>query len=777
MKRFKLVLLFFLILSASVMARDARRVAMMVHRPSNRLAWSSVSDEAAFMLGMDKIIRDFTGPAPEINHVGAFRINGIVQGMESGLYFPEGDTVYGKWEPFLEADVFVDAEFGKSKLQWRAGNSDGEEFESEVIRNPYDNPMLSAAELVRVIFRAVDADIPEQELSELETMDPDPPGLFMEWAKWIGYRPHWLHHAPWEGPQKSAKKILENDPEFFRGVAWALSTMMRVPKDRDESPASLFLLPQALGLLNSPHAEEAFKFIRKYADNEEALQPIIGLFGLEDLAFESMLEFDAADEEGDMEGFDPEAVDIEEMEDILEGPRFRKNLVRALAPMERQAVEDALVSLVDNDDAAEVRAVAAQKLAENYPDQKEAVRETFEMDPEGPARAGAFEGLIHLGTVKQEDIEKAADDESAAVRLAVAESLPDCDVDPDVREAVWLQLIDDENPDVRATCLAQLRRHAEVSATQEKLEAALEAALEEDDVNATVQALRWVREERAEDFEDLVSPLLNADESRVRAAAARTLAVLTPDKATDIIEDLAADPSARVQKVLSRMIADAEPPDSEELIFNLLERSRPDARDDITENAYRVIGSNRPALARAMLFDPKMMVNLGAFRLAGRVMGEEEFHEFLANCYEQSSNEYIQARALREMAESGAPRTREFSIDAVQSPYWTLMLEGADVLADGLAEEPDADAIREGLDKDVDQWLELALEDALAVAEDRPEPEKVRLGLGETEHTPGGNNPRGFQTWLGRMPGEEHKRRELVEEGFRFGTKTDPPNM
>ena len=775
MKNWLPLSLVLIVLSLGARQLRAERVGVMVHRPSNSLAWNHLDRDAAFMLGCDRVLADFVRRAPEIDRVGAYRINGIVQGMNNGLYFPSGETIYDRWRPFLEADVYVECNLSRRRLQWRAGNQAGEVFESEVVRLPYQHPMACAAALVRIVFEAGGTELPAEWEAELHRDEPSPPELFFEWAQWIGYRPHWLHHAPWEGPQRSAKRILKEDPTFYRGAAWALPMLMRVPKGAKKSPASLFYVPQALRLLDSPHHGAAFRFLRGQLKDSDTLRQTIGLFGLEELELSAGLELDAEDEPPAVAP-GPKGADIGKLEGVLTGPRFRRNLVRAIGPLAGEAVREALIQILAHEESPDVRAAAAGVLAEHHKETAEVLQEAFATDEAPEVRRAALAGLVKIGELTEEGIDAAAADSAPEVRARLVEVLPECGIDPAQRQRIWLRLLEDESPDVRAACIRQLHRRTELAPTHADVRAALERALKDGTEPEQRSALAWIEGETTTAFADPVRPLLEADTAGIRAAAATALAAIDPDRVPEITRALQEDPSPAVQKSLARILGNAGTEFARGAIFRLLKRSRPSAREAVCSAAYRLLGSDRTALARAMRFDPAMMVNLASLRLTLRLGDSMLTGEVLPWCVRSHPNEYIRARALQVMDEQDLPSARELSLEALQSPFWVLRLEAADVLSRRAGSE-DAELIRAVRQQTDDRWLDMALEDALCRAEERAMPERVRLGLGETQHTPGGDEPWGFQTWLGRMPKDREKARRMVSEGYRFGVKTYPANM
>ncbi|MFP4027335.1 MAG: HEAT repeat domain-containing protein [Candidatus Brocadiia bacterium] len=775
MRRWILCSIFCVLLLITSRFAAAERVAVMVHRPSNRLAWNHVSKKAAFMLGIDRILNSFYNRTPAIRRVGAYHVNGVVRGMKDGLYFPQGDTIYEKWSPLIEADVYVECDMNERGLQWKAGNAEGEEFESKVIPNPYQHPMACAAALVELVFESTGTEVPAEWREQLHKDEPSPPQLFIEWAQWIGYRPHWLHHAPWEGPQRSAKRILKDDPQFYRGANWALRMLMRVPKKAEEAPATIFYLPQALKLLDSPYTGSANRFLRKKLKDEAMLRKVIPLFGLDELDLAAQLEVDVGSKTTGP-GIGKKTLDLSKLQDTLTGPRFRRNLVTAIGPLRAESARKALLTIAANDEDAGVRAAAAGVLGEHYKETGDALGDVFEADESGEVRAAALRGLAKQKELKEDRVKTAAEDPASSVRLVLAEVLPKSPIDTEQKRKLWMQLLEDEDAEVRAASIRQLRKHTELVITDPKAKAFVERALKAGSETEKLIALRWIRQENVRVASDRVATLLRAEKPSLRAEAAECLAAVDPDRSSKIIDVLKNDEATVVQKAVAQAMADVGTEKARRSIFSLLKRADPAARSAICAAAYRLLVEDRVALARAMRFDPSMSVNLASMRLAGRVMEDGELQDFLPDTVREHNNEYIRARALRRMHEKGFPDVHDLCMDVVESPYWVLRLEAADILAD-IAQEDDAEKISALMEEVNDEWLHMALEDALRQAEGRPKPERVELNLGETEHTPGGDTPYGFQTWLGRMPEDKEKTREMVDQGYRFGVKNFPANM
>ncbi len=367
-----------LLVGLDVRAGEPVRLALMVSRPDNRLGWSSHDDATAFMLGCDALLRRAIADEPMIREVGAYQINGIVRAMNEGLYFPTGDTLYEKWRPFYDADVFIEPTIEGGRLQWRAGGASGEVAESEVIADYMRRPMAAAAALVELVFVVSGQALSPDALEGDEWREPRTAALFFEWAKWIGYQPHWAHHAPWRAPQQSAMRILREDPAFLPGVAWALDMIMRdgnrfAHRMGDQPPvASALQLPQALGLLGTPYAEAAYPFLRQFLVSSGLLPQALTLFDLALLDAELMM---AAPPQG---RDDP--VNFAAIKEKKTGPAVRRQLAEVVGRMDNAHVREALVMLLEQDPDAGVRATAARELALHHPDEKDALRQAFDAD-------------------------------------------------------------------------------------------------------------------------------------------------------------------------------------------------------------------------------------------------------------------------------------------------------------------------------------------------------------------------------------------------------------
>ena len=404
------------------------------------------------------------------------------------------------------------------------------------------------------------------------------------------------------------------------------------------------------------------------------------------------------------------------------------------------------------------------------------LRERFDADPAGEVRQAILSGLISLKACDAELVRKASEDADSVVRRELAARLHDCPLPSEQRQQVWLGLLDADAPEVRVAAIHALRVHSKLSPTDAKLGSALRRVLESGEEAEQVAALRWLAQKGTEGMELPVAPLLAAESASVRAAGVAALARIAPDQIPKVVEALVEDSSATVQRALARALVSQEPAFAAKTVFEVLDRSRPEARGAVCDAAYRILDDNRAALARAMRFDPSLMVNLAAFRLAEKLGSADLAADLAGWCAREHRVEYIRARALRLMERRKDERTRAFCLDALDSPFWVVRLEAADILS-RIAVAEDAERIQAAAEGTENQWLALALEDALCKAEGRPKPARDEIELGEREHTEGGHIPGGFQTWIDAPPEDSERARERVENGWRFGVKNYPPNV
>ena len=770
-------------------AADSARVAVLVHRPSNRLAWSHVDQQAALMLGSDRILREALRGSP-INMRGAYHVNGAFRGVESGLYFPTGDSAYARWSPFVDADLFVEYTLDADAMAWTVGTRDGRSFRSREIARPHRNPHAVAGELVRVIFEASGTEPTDAARKHIERGETQPPTLFLEWAKWIGYRPHWAHHAPWQAPQASARKILGNDPAFTRGAVWALNILMKVPENEKRPPLSVQYLAQAVRALDSEFQGDVLRPLRMLLRDRAVLAEVTGLLTHDELELDldtdgggdaatgggggGDIDLDALGREFASEK--PDSANLDKVAAELDGPRFRVGIVRAIAPFDEKFVNEALRSTLSNDESPAVRAAAVRAMEERAKPFADAQRRAWQSDDSGEVRQAALRSLVAAGLADAAQFRRAAQDAAAEVRMALADVLADANVEAALRRELWLALTEDEASEVRAAAWSALHQHTDMKPTDEAVAKSLRRALERGSDSERLAVVRWIAAHASENFAQSLTPLLASDAAAIRAASARALRRSSADHAPMIVERLGEDSAASVQVEVAEALLLAKSDEARDALFALLERCRPAVRDRVASAAYRYVGANRKELARVMPYDPSLEVNIAGLRMAERLGDPALLAELLPTIARGHRNEYVRARALRTMADRKMAGLHELCVAGIRSPYWVLRLEAADILAD-TATASEADAVHRALQSTEDPWLRMALEDALAKAEGRPKPERIRLGLGERKHTEGGDDPAGFQIWLGRMPGDLDKAREMVDAGYRFGAKTKPPNM
>jgi len=774
-----MLLLLLVLAPAGELVADAGRVALMTERPSNRLAWNHLGERAALHHVFGEILGDYIGRTAELELVSAYRTNGVQQAAAAGLYLPAGDSTYEKWRTFLDADIFVEVELDDRRILWRVVSGDREA--TRKVERPYRQPKAAAAALVRAVFEVAGVAIPEAWEAELEDPETRRPELFIEWAQWIGYKPHWLHHAPWQGPRASAKRIIDRDPHFKRGMAWALPTRLRKPKEATSAPSGVQDFKHAFPVLDSRFAGAVHGFVRKVAQEEGqmgfALRHLeLGMLDLEIGMGDGMIEEEAA--AGDLAAIEGPGGERGEVDS---SPRIRRELIKALAGVDHRLYKLALKSAVEDEPEASVRAEAVRALARyDAGTGLEAARKAWE-DPDPQVRAAAVGTLAGWGRLAEAQARAAAGAQAPEVRTRLAAVLGGAEgrrnlEAGEVRELL-AGLLGDPEPAVRLEAVRSLAGwEAGGGPEAPGVRRRLATILETGGTGERLAAMRWIRRAGAGAFTGSLEGLLEAEAPRVRAEAAEALVALDPGSRDRAIEALTGTTAAHGQRVLSDLLSASGAPGHRAQLFELVARAREPVREHACNAAYRMIGSDRRDLARVMRYDPVMRVNLGMFRLLEKLGDRSLREELVGWAAGEHPNEHIRARALRELEAMEAPSLTAHCRAALTSPYWVLRLEAADILSRHASSE-DLAAIRAAEAEARDEWLRLALEDARHQAEGKPLPERVRLGLGERGHTEGGHHPQGIQIWAQGPPEDREEARRLVDAGYRFGFTTKPVNV
>jgi HEAT repeat protein len=147
-------------------------------------------------------------------------------------------------------------------------------------------------------------------------------------------------------------------------------------------------------------------------------------------------------------------------------------------------------------------------------------------DEDPVVRALATRGLGRAGALAGETLERALEDDDAAVRLSAIESLAGEPVDGGVAERLS-RLVSDPDPSVAtAACAVLLRGPARTQAAER-----LGRLLADETVEVRIAAVGGLRSATDEDVVGFVRPLLGDRSPVVRAAALRTLGASAPDAA------------------------------------------------------------------------------------------------------------------------------------------------------------------------------------------------------------------------------------------------------
>ncbi|MHC4885513.1 MAG: HEAT repeat domain-containing protein, partial [Planctomycetota bacterium] len=595
-----------LLFSFPLQAAEVKRVALMYDSPY-QIEWTHWGEEKAILAAAGAILDEVLADTPQLHLVPRTTTTGIFQSMAKGLYFPTGDTPYARWKSLVRASAYVEVKQDNQKLTWTVYTEKG--LATMSVARPRRAPKAVAAALVKVIFKALEQPLSVPWQKRLDDPEAKNAALFLEWAKWVRWRPHWCHDKPWIGPRMAAAKIIQGDPNFKRGLAWSLRMMRMKTIRMAKAPTAEEHFPYGFYVLDSEYAQSVTPIMRDWLKNPKLLAESFTYFGLDELTLSGDgLEEEEAATEGLVSGGNLMALKRPE------GARLRRNLVKALAAI----------------DSPEVKRV--------------------------------------LTTVSKED----------------------------------------EDESVRTAATAALKPKA---------------------VQAQVAAGGVV-----------------GDEGAVRG---RVKALFAEGDVTNLYQPLREAVANQVGEDRTRM----------------------------GRLAYEAAETDRRALASLMLADPALEVNLSGIRMALRLADSGFASTYLREAAATHENEYVRARALRELDRVNDEKISSLCRRALASAFWILRLEAADILS-RRGTEADTPSIKAALKQGGDEWLTLALRDALAKASGAEKPKRVRLQRAETKHTPGGNNPIGIQTWIGRMPKDEAERTRLVrEEGMRFGTKPKEPNL
>lgn len=767
------LLLLVLCLSATPCAAQGDEVALMFPQRFNN-GWNAANQNEALLLGSHAVLRDAL-QGSDIRLVNWTETTNLFNAAEAGFYLrSDQDDDFTHWQRLVEAYVYIEADLTRERMIWRALMADGQTQEKTVAR-PLENPSAVAAALVSLIYESTGQIMPESLQALMEIPETEHAPLFFEWAKWIGYSPHWTHHAPWDGPRESALRIIQRDPEFRRGMAWAVPTMRRRAQHHTTDPSAEEFFYHASLVLDSPFAGRVIPLYSEWLKNPALRRDAISQLGFLDVDLGS----NGAGPLSDMSTLPGSGTTVLNRDLLPSGPLFRINMIGALATQQSQDVLEALVRVAQTDEDASVRAAAVSAL-QVFPKgaSTRALEQALSTDAAGEVRAAAAAVLISRHELSDEAILELLQDSAPAVRAAAATNLSlehHAPLQPSDR---WQELLGDPDLPVRIASMKRLTETASPVAPAQRPR--LEAILREGEAEEQLLLMQWLRAIESTPLNQTEVPhllnLLDHQNPALRAGAARTLHHRAPEQASAAIARLSQDSAPAVRSAVVDLMLAADDGQYHQELLHLLPTLHQNLRQRALDTLYLSTRDDARARMSLMRHDPSMRVNFSAIDMALRD-GESTFtDEFLFAIATEHDNEYVRSRALRELQARQSPRLVEACVLAIKSPFWILRLDGADILAD-IATPAQAEAIELALQQSQEKWLTLALQDALAQATGAPAPEKIRLNLGETAHMEGGHEPNGFQVWMGWIPKDREETRRLVDQGYRFGRKTLEPAM
>ncbi len=333
-------------------AAPAKKVALMFSRPYSS-GWGPVSDEDALKLAAVEILEDLVKSSDNLELINWDSSTGVFDAREAGLYFPVGFNTYAQWSSLIASDIYVELAIETDRFIWKAYSSDNEN--TVIVKSPFEHPKDTAAGLVNVVMKGADLSLSTQQQTELDNQETGQASLFLEWAKWIDYRPSPFHHDAWLDSRKSAWNIINNDPKFARGMAWALNTMRHKTKRMTSTPTGEEFFEHSFTVLDSPFADSIFTLVREWLDKPEKLNFALRQFELPVLE----LELDIGDEK---EEFTTGLISEDGKTKKRLSVPGRKNLVLVLAGMKGEKIDKVLEVIAQEDENLDVRATAREAL-------------------------------------------------------------------------------------------------------------------------------------------------------------------------------------------------------------------------------------------------------------------------------------------------------------------------------------------------------------------------------------------------------------------------------
>jgi len=752
-------------------ADTPRTVALVTDMPSTKGTWAALAPPQALKLAAGTILQEYAAASPQIKLLDWTSTAGTSGIVRSGLYIFQADKPWKQWRELIEADAFVRFEVSRSG-QFTIQTHTSEKSTTGGADDGFSRPKEAIALLVKSVFRAAGVELGDAAKKELADPETRVPKLFLEWGSWIGHTPNMYNDNPWAGPNRSAAEIITADPNFVRGMAWALTMRLKpvmarsgtgAIKKRPANPVDFDT--HVLALLDTRYAHLVIPGYRARLTDPHLLRDSLKILAASEIHFEPA---DAEEQEDDLLGVG----EVKAARAVKTTPLIRRNVCLALSGHKHPKALETVLTVVAVDETPLVREAAAEALG-GWPERQDVVdaldRATTE-DKEAGVRLAAFRSLTKLKSLDDTRLRRALNDESAALKsYALSQLAHQQGFTPEVRKLVRAAMEGDDS----ALRVQALQMAEAVFQDGKELVPIITDALKREAPEERRVALRLVRHYGLKGMQEAVDALLEDKDGPTRAQAVRAVLSLDPGATDALIGRLARDPEPGVQEQLARAIGASADRSRKSFVQKLLQSPHERVRHAASDAMYRIAADDRTTMTRSMLADPVMRVNFAAVRLI-RKLGDESLYKDLVWATEHHGNEYVRTRALKALDQMDHPVAHDLALRLLESPYWVVRLHAADVLCRRAIPE-DKTALERSLQSNADRWLKLSLEDALAKGQGRPMPERTRLGLGKREYLEGGELPNGWQLWQGYIPEEPAEARRLVDEGYRFGRVLSVP--
>ncbi|MDP6117511.1 MAG: HEAT repeat domain-containing protein [Planctomycetota bacterium] len=763
-------------ISFGLVHAEPKTIAIVSHRPNTRGTWGPLKQDQAFRLAAGVILSEHLSKTPSLSLLDWHSTSGTAGIVKSGLYiFQSGDDSdpgfrWKQWRELIRADFFVEYLITQKAFTFDVHTKS--KTASKTIASPARQPKLAIGQFVSFVYQHTGTKLTEEQQQKLEDPETTEPSLLFRWAEWYDHRPNMYNDNPWGDPNASAAAIIQKDPKFMRGLAWALTMRLRpIQKRTGAGPVKKRIANpvdfdnHVLRVLDTRWAPMVLPSYRARLKDPQLLKDSIKVLASSEIHFEPA---DIETEEDDGLGLD----DVKPTVQAKTTPEIRKNVCLALSGHRSPVVLSQIIRVLEVDENAAVRAAAAESLG-GWPDDDDVeatLHKNATEDPEALVRLAAFESLAKVKALNDPRLALALTDKSAEVKQFAFS---------------WLAQQEGASEKVRALVLkamggtdAELRVRAfEIAPTVfqkgGRISAEIKNALTSGSDRLQLAAMNAVSHFELRAMLPVIGEhLLRVSNEDVRTSATETMLQLSPALLNKLVKAVGTDIAPGVLIALARGIGRHGGKEHQPFVETLLKSQARAVRQAAGNALYRIAADNRTTMIRSMLVDPSMRANFSALRLMGRIRGD--LLDDLVWAAERHSNEYVRARAMHSLDGMDHSQIHGIALRALSSSYWITRLYGADILT-RRAMPGDAETLKAAFSSNRDKWLKLILEDALCKSEGRQPPERTRLRLGKRKHIEGGELPNGWQLWQGTIPKDKKEARKLVEEGYRFGRVFSAP--